>query len=132
MAKRARGTLRPGQRRPIQRRAAASATAAAAITPTVRPGGLTDAEASRAAELEAQIVAEERAAEDARRRTRDRSRERVAEGTRAPSALAEAEREEYAYVARDVRRIVSTAALLLVILAVLYIAIEVLGIFKVT
>ena len=38
-----------------------------------RPAGLTDAELARAAELEAQLVAEEQAAENARRRTQERS-----------------------------------------------------------
>lgn len=111
MTKRARGSVRPGQRRPIQRRPAGSEAEEAVVAS--RAAGLSDEELRRAAELEAQLVAQERAAEDARRRTRERSasREEILPG----GSLARAH-EEYAYVARDVRRIARIAALLFAIL----------------
>ena len=126
MAKRARGSVRPGQRRPIDRRPAAAATPAAAggsaASAAPRPSGLTEAEAQRAAELEAQLLAEERAAESARKRTQTRTavREVTAGGTLALRA-----EEEYAYVARDVKRIVRVASLLLAVLFALWIVIDV-------
>jgi len=128
MTKRARGTVRPGQRRPIQRRttgnAADSATPAAAPAP--KPTGLTEAEAARAAELEANLLAEERAAEATRRQTRVPRAERdvVAGGTLAQRAQA-----EYAYVARDMRDILRISALLFGTLFGLWILIDVVGVF---
>ena len=111
MAKRARGSTRPGQRRPIERRSTASAPAAntlagtppAANTLSAGPrAGLTDAEAARAAQLEAALVAQERAAEQARTKTRDRgARALVTPG----GSLARRAEEEYAYVSRDIRDI---------------------------
>ena len=61
---------------------------------------LTDADLARAAALEAQIVAEEKAAEAAKQ-----PKSRVEPVPRATGTLAAAAAEEYAYVARDVRRI---------------------------
>ena len=108
MAKRSRGsTTRPGQRPPLQRQAARPARRPpAAATPVAapRPDTLTDAEEARAAELEAAIVAEEKAAEAATgsgRRRPDRRRPPV----RSTSSIEIAAAQEYAYVARDVRRI---------------------------
>ncbi len=101
MAKRVRGSAtRPGQRPRLQRTATRPATPTTTVQP--RPPELTDAEEARAAELEAAIVAEERQAEEAQRRTRAR-RSVADETTGATSTLATA--DEYAYVARDVRRI---------------------------
>jgi hypothetical protein len=129
MAKRARGTVRPGQRRPIDRRPASTSSAVApAVAP--RPSGLTEAEERRAAELETALLAEERAAEVARTRTRLRStREPVYAGT--GGSLAIRAEEEYAYVARDVKRITRIAALLLSILFALWILIDVAKVIKV-
>ncbi len=138
MAKRARGTVRPGQRRPIERRpagpAAATPATRAAATPAAplapRPAGLTEAEAARAAELEAQLLAEERAADEARRRTKERAvvgRE-VAPG----GSLAIRTEEEYAYVARDVKEIVRIATLLLVVLFALWILVDVAKVVTIT
>ncbi len=144
MAKRVRGSSRPGQRRPIARRpgsAAAGSSAArpaaspSSATPSVpggatvapRPGGLTDAEVQRAAEIEAAMLAEERAAESARRR----SQERASAARETAGARAIRPEDEYAYVARDVRDIVRIAALLLVILFGLWIAIDVAGVVKI-
>jgi hypothetical protein len=133
MAKRARGAVRPGQRRPasrpqprpnVLRRDAAPAPAS---QPTVRPGGLTPDEERRAAEIEARILEEERAADGVRRRREGRERERD-EGrvvTAQTGSLAIAASEEYAYVMRDVRRIVTIGGGLLIILFGLFVLIEV-------
>jgi len=106
MAKRARGsTSRPGQRPPLQRHPARPATPPAAATiPVVRSDELTAAEEVRAAELEAVIVADERQAEASSRRERS-ARAAAADTPRATSTLAISAADEYAYVARDVRRI---------------------------
>ena len=130
MAKRVRGGVRPGQRRPTERRPAirgTSPTPASGITASPTPAtprttGLTEAEAARAAELEAQLLAEERAAEQARRRTRERQ---TARDVAPAGTLSVRASEEYAYVARDVKDIIRIASILLTILAVLYILIDV-------
>jgi hypothetical protein len=131
MAKRARGSTRPGQRKPITRRpatpATTGATAAAAAAP--RPAGLTDAELARAAELEAQLVAEEQAAQNARRRTQERVATAREISSTPTTALDDA--REYAYVARDLKDIARIAILLLIVLVILYFAIDVTGVFKV-
>ncbi len=131
MAKRSRGSVRPGQRRAIERRPASSAssptTAASSgvtATPAPKPTGLSEAEIARAAELEAAMLAEERAAEDARKRTKERVATREL-GTGSAGSFAAQEAIEYAYVARDVKDIVRIASLLLVILFVLWILIDV-------
>jgi hypothetical protein len=105
MAKRVRGSsTRPGQRARRQRTAQRPTT----VAPTVasRPATLTPEEEARAAELEAQIMAEERAAEDALRRSRERGRRPadVEVSTRSGSLAVRAS-EEYGYVVRDVRRL---------------------------
>lgn len=116
MAKRSRGSSRPGQRRPVQRAPQRPANELS------RPaGGLSAAEETRAAELEAQIVAEERAAQNARSRGRDRGAVAEAGGVRSASPLAVRAAEEYTYVVRDVRRIVTVGGGMLVLLAALYI-----------
>ncbi len=125
MAKRARGHVRPGQRRPIDRRPAPVASPAAAGGTTSsaapRPAGLTEAEQARAAELEAQLLAEERAAENARARSQPRAK---TIGRSAPSSLELKAEVEYAYVARDVRDIVRIATLLFAVLFGLWIIID--------
>ena len=131
MAKRSRGTVRPGQRRPIHRQGARPSASGIAATPTVTPvapaGAVTPDEEARAAQLEAQIVAEERAAEQAQRRSRDRSRttELVGPRTRDATPLAVRASAEYAYVRRDILRIARVGALLLAILIVLHLLINV-------
>jgi hypothetical protein len=140
MAKRTRGAGRPGQRRPIHRsgRSAsgapparpASATppsTAHAASPTVGGGaGLTEAEAQRAAELEARILAEERAAEEALQRSRDRNRRPEVDDvpvrgrTRAAGGLAVQYAHEYDYVARDLRRIAILSIALIIALFVIF------------
>ncbi len=96
--------------------------------------GLTEAEESRAAELEAGIMAQERAIESARRPGRERSRgaddDALALRGRPRSALAVRFADEYAYVARDLRRIAILAAILVAILVGLFLVIEVAGAVK--
>lgn len=128
MAKRTRGsTSRPGQRRPLQR----NRPAAASTPARVRPPTLTPEEEARAAELEAQLLADERTAETAKRQARERERRsaerepvaRVAAG----SSLAVRAADEYAYVARDARRIVIIASFLFAIMIGLWILMQVTG-----
>jgi hypothetical protein len=135
MAKRQR--TRPGQRssaragRPGTRPPAGPRPAAAS-----RPiGALTAAEEARAAELEAQILAEERAAEAGRTRARERKRSEQSLGltpgrSREGSLLAARAEEEYAYVVRDVRRIARVGGSLVGILAILFILIDVVGVIR--
>jgi hypothetical protein len=129
MAKRSRIGGRPGQRRPIQRPAnrSVAATPTAPTAPTRRSDGVTPEEEARAAELEAAILVEEKAAEDAlRRNSPDRRGRAPIEGTSyTSSSLATRASEEYAYVRRDVRRIVIVGGGLLAILAILDILVNV-------
>jgi len=128
MAKRARGSVRPGQRRPTTKRPATSPAAPAPATPSAtastsaKTGSLSDAELERAAVLEAQLLAEEKAAEQSRKRSRDRAPARPAA---AAGTLAMRAEVEYAYVGRDLRKILKVAALEGVILVVLYVLIDV-------
>ena len=123
MAKRARGTTtRPGQRRPKQRPAARPAAPLPRIAP--RPATLTDEEEARAAELEAAIVAEEQAVAETARRARSQ-RTPADAPARSFSSLAVAASNEYAYVARDVRRIVTVGGTLVGILAALWVVTQV-------
>jgi hypothetical protein len=149
MAKRARGTGRPGQQSPLQRsrRRASSGgskpSSAAPVEPQVAPpaaapptggrrlsGGLTEDEETRAAQLEAAILAEERAAQETSRRTKDRTRA-ASMGPREVAPLTVRAAEEYAYVRRDIVKITRVGLGLLVALAVLYILIEVTGLIQV-
>ncbi len=133
MAKRARGTTtRPGQRRPIQRPASRPASSAArqasttADTATIRPASLTPEEEARAAQLEAAIVAEERQAEEARRGRTQRKDPEAA--TRSTSPLAVAAASEYAYVARDVRRVTILGGSLVGLLLAVWVVTQVTGV----
>ena len=101
-----------------------------------RAGGLSATEEARAAEIEAQIVASEAAAENERGRARNkrRSTEDVRDDTsrtRSGSLLAIRGEQEYAYVVRDIRRIATVGGSLLVVLLILYILIEVVGVFHI-
>jgi hypothetical protein len=92
---------------------------------------LTEAEIARAAQLEAEANAKERAAiaESLRRRARGQERDDVDRADiNAPLSVRMA--HEYAYVARDVRRILLTGGLMVAILAALAILINVLGVIK--
>ena len=91
---------------------------------------LTPEEEARAAELEAQIVSEERQAEQAQRQARDRQQRAADRDPVARNAvpLSVREAEEYAYVARDVRRIATIAGGLFAIMIGLWIALQVSGV----
>ena len=125
MAKRARGSTRPGQRAPL-RRSGSAARQPMATPPlgspiaTPRPPTLTPEEEARAAEIEARLVAAERSAEEAARR---QTRVRRATEREAPvrsGSIAVRAAEEYAYVIRDVRRIALIGGSLVVLLIVLW------------
>ena len=124
MAKRTRGSNRPGQRHADKRGSARPIT-----RPALRPSGtLSAAEEARAAELESEIVAQDREADTLRARSRERSRD--AETARPGRAagqglLAARAAEEYAYVVRDVRRIMVVGGAVAAALAVLYVLIDV-------
>jgi hypothetical protein len=89
---------------------------------------LTEAEIQRAEELEAEATKRERAAiaESLRRRARTDEHQMVSGDVNAPLSVRAA--HEYAYVARDVKRIALTASLMIGILAILYVLTNVLGV----
>jgi len=128
MAKRARGTpSRPGQRAPLQRGNATARPPLATPVPATRPTTLTDEEEARAAELEARILAAEKAAEASSSR-RDRGRALVE--TAAPGrtgTIAVRASQEYAYVARDIRRLALIGGSMLAILIGLWVVLQVTG-----
>ena len=121
MAKRVRGsTSRPGQRPPLQRQAVRPVSRPVApTTPAPGPDELTEAEEARAAQLEAAIVAEERQAEAAKRRSRV-TRSAEVESVRPVSGLSVSAADEYAYVARDIKRIVIVGGALVIILLAIW------------
>ncbi len=97
--------------------------------PMVSSGSLTESELRRAEQLEAELAAKERAAIAEALRRRTRGEERALGDVSAHSApLSVRAAHEYAYVARDVKRIAVTAALMIGILATLYILTNVLGV----
>lgn len=123
MAKRARGTTtRPGQRRPMQRPAARPAAPAPRIAP--RSTTPTEDEEARAAQLEAAIVAQEQVAAETARRARPQRPSTTSPG-RSFSSLAVAAGNEYAYVARDVRRIAAVGGTLVGVLLGLWVIVQV-------
>jgi hypothetical protein len=136
MAKRTRGSNRPGRRAPLQRErrlgrpAEPPARPAQGVAEVVRPvTGLTADEEARAAQIEASIVAEERAAEEATRRARQRSR--PYEGAaRELGPLSVRAAAEYAYVRRDVLRIARIGGVLLLVLAILHVLINIAGVIR--
>jgi hypothetical protein len=122
MAKQKRLGARPGQRRPLQRTTTRPAT-------SLPPGSVTPEEEARAAEIEAQILAEEKAADDARK-SRDRRAATTPEAAIYSSApLAERAAVEYAYVRRDLRRLTVVCLSLLGVLALIYVLLNVLNVF---
>jgi hypothetical protein len=131
MAKRVRGSVsRPGQRPPLQRTATRPTPKPTAGTTEVvarPPDTLTDAEEARAAELEAAIVAEEREAEAAKQRTRTARTTDPVAAPRPSSVLSISAAEEYAYVARDVRRITIVGGGIVLFLVALWVVSQVLG-----
>jgi hypothetical protein len=128
MAKRNRGTSRPGQRRP------GSGPLKPSTRPAARPtSSLSEDEESRAAEIESRIVAQERAAETSRARARQSAGRSIE--TRRPGGqglLAARAAEEYAYVVRDVRRILIVGGSVAATLAVLVVLIDVLKVITIS
>jgi hypothetical protein len=129
MAKRtrypARPAARPAARPGAGRNGPGSASRPGTASPAVRLGGLTDAEVEKAAQFEAELVARERAAiaDNARRRARGRGMDiGIAGDAGAPLSVRAA--HEYAYVARDVRRIVRSGGLMLAILAAAWVVVN--------
>jgi hypothetical protein len=127
MAKRTRGSNRPGQRHSAPSRQQPRAAS--------RPAqGLSASEEARAAELEAQIVARERDAQAALSRARTGPREAdLGRGgrSRGQSPLAVRAAEEYGYVSRDVLRILRVGGSMIGLLAVFFILIDVLHVITV-
>ena len=83
---------------------------------------------ARAAELEAQILAEEQVANEARKGRERRAKAEPAEtGIYSSTPLAERAAQEYGYVQRDLRRIAIVGGSLLIVLIVLDILINQLG-----
>ncbi len=127
MAKRTRGSHRPGQRHPDRNRPARPQP-----RPAGRPAGsLSAEEEARAEELESQIVAQERAADVGRARSRDRARTPEVERPGRPRGqglLAARAAEEYGYVVRDVRRIIRVGGTLAAILAIVFVLVDVMHI----
>ncbi len=131
MAKRTRGRIRPGQRRPLDRPARPAPGGSALrdrrpaeptdATPQAAVG-LTPAEEARAAELERHFLEQERAASSGPRRLAAASG--AAAGAVARSSRLLDPAEEYAYVARDLRRIFVVQGGLLAVLALLWVLIE--------
>lgn len=124
MAKRTRGSNHPGQRRPDRHSPARQQP-----RPASRPSqGLSAAEEARAAELESQIVAQERASTQSVERSRERSRaaDLAPAGRRGMSPLAVRAAEEYAYVSRDVRRILWVGGSMIGLLGVFFVLIDIL------
>ena len=122
MAKRTRYPSRAAPHRPTAKGASSSPG-------TFRPAGLTSTEVARAAELEAELVAREREAikDNARRRARTRGDVDVAVSANASEPLSVRAAHEYAYVARDVRRIMITALFMFSILGALWLLVNVGG-----
>ena len=131
MAKRQRGGARPGQRAPQQR---STQPAPKPATPPSPAGSLSDDDLARAAELEAQIVADERAATASVNRGRDSRRaETVGPAARGRSAggLTAVAEDEYRYVMRDLRRIAVVFTGIFSALLVSWLLIVVLAVVKV-
>lgn len=133
MAKRARGTTRPGQRAPLQRSSAAARPPLAtpplsSPTATPRPPTLTDEEEARAAEIEARLVAAERSAEEAaQRQVRGRRAAAEREAPLRTGSISARASEEYAYVIRDIRRIALIGGSLLILLILIWVLTQATG-----
>ncbi len=77
------------------------------------------------------MVAQERAVEESRKRSKERATAAREYVPVSAAGFAAAEAKEYAYVARDVRRIAKVALLELGILAGLWVLIDVAGVVKI-
>jgi len=95
-----------------------------------RAAGLTEAEIERASEIEAEMTAREReaVATAARIRAKVSAAHERAGDVNAPLAVRAS--KEYAYVARDVRRIAATGGLMIAILAAFHVLVNVMGVIK--
>lgn len=137
MAKRQRGSTRPGQRSPTKSMTARpTATTSPAPAPQRPTGTLTDDELARAADIEARIVDEERQANASLARSRDRRRGGAVEvpirgRSRAVSTLAVVAADEYLYVQRDLRRIAIVFIGIFAILFAAFIVSQIAGIGRV-
>jgi len=137
MAKRQRGSTRPGQRPPTKSTIGRPSAATSPVPAPQRPTGtLTDDELARAAALEARIVDEERQASASLARGRDRRRSGAAEvpvrgRSRAVSTLAVVAADEYTYVQRDLRRIAIVFIGIFAILFAAFIVSQIAGIDRV-
>ncbi len=135
MAKRNRGANRPGQRRHGHGRPQQRPQLRPENRPDARPSqGLSAAEEARAAELESEILAQERDSESAR--SRDARQARTPEPLPTPKSksgvpLAVRAAAEYAYVARDVRRILAVGGSMFAIMLVLFVLVRVLNVISV-
>ncbi len=123
MTKRARGTSRPGQRRPTQRvgtRPAGPAGPSPSVEPTVAPASYaeTPATAAYGTSATATPAVEARTAESLRPR-------------RASGAFTASAAQEYAYVVKDVRRIAVVAGSLFAVMLVLFVLIDVLHVIRI-
>jgi phage FluMu protein gp41 len=140
MAKRTRyqnrTTTRPAAKREgsavVRRPSAADAVLPAELSDDLPPprssSSLTADEEARATQLEAEMVAREKAAIAAslRRKARGEATDAWIGDINAPLSVRAA--HEYAYVARDVKRIALTATLMASILAALHILVNVMGV----
>ena len=135
MAKRSRGTSRPGQR-PATRRAtrpagrpAAQADAARATSSLTTTEDPTATATASAAEMPADAGID--TTNRARPRDKFRASGPASTTARAQSGLLAAKAaQEYQYVVRDVRRIATVGGGLVAILAVLFVLIDVLGVIQ--
>jgi hypothetical protein len=125
MAKRTRGSNRPGQRH--------SAHTRHQPRPAGRPSqGLSAAEEARAAELESAIVARERQAQANLGRSVDRGQDLGRPGrARLGAPLAIRAAQEYGYVSRDVRRILVVGGSMVGILAAFWVLVDVTHVIKI-
>jgi len=97
---------------------------------TARGLRLSDAEIERAAQLEAEMTERERAIVAATRKRAEESPVGAQRHQDVNAPLAVRASREYAYVARDVRRIILTGGLMVAILAAIDVLVNVLGVVK--
>jgi len=129
MAKRTRGSNRPGQRHSERR---------APVRPQPRPTIRTDEalperDEAIASAVESPIAAPARPVEAGFSRQRDRAAGEAEKSARARNQglLAARAAEEYGYVVRDVRRILRVGGLMVAVLAVFFVLIDLMRVIKV-
>jgi hypothetical protein len=132
MAKRTRGTKRPGQRHSDRR-----APARPLPRPVIRAAeGPSEQAETGASEAQAQFVPTASASVSQASLGRQQDRGKAIEldrstKARAQGLLATRAAEEYGYVVRDVRRIIRVGGLMAAVLAVLFVLIDVIKVIKV-